>query len=101
MRSTPISRRLWLDPAQSVTFRGGSPCADHSAAQQENRPMKRLAIAALAAPLIIVPTVAFAESKTFDVATFHGVDVSAGIHAVVTGGTPLSVIADTARARDF
>ena len=63
--------------------------------------MNRFAIAALAAPLIIVPTLAFSESKTFDVGTFHGVDVSAGIHAVVTGGTPLSVIADTARARDF
>ena len=63
--------------------------------------MKRLAIAALAAPLIIVPTGAFAESKTFDVATFHGVDVAAGIHAIVAGGTPLSVVADTANARDF
>ena len=63
--------------------------------------MKRLAIAALAAPLIIAPTVAFAESKTFDVATFHGVDVAAGIHANVAGGTPLSVVADTANARDF
>lgn len=63
--------------------------------------MKRLAIAALAAPLIIFPTVAFTESKTFDVATFHGVDVAAGIHAIVAGGTPLSVVADTANARDF
>lgn len=63
--------------------------------------MKRLAIAALAAPLILVPTLAFAESKNFDVDTFHGVDVAAGIHAVVTGGKPLSVVADTANARDF
>ena len=58
--------------------------------------MKRHVIAALAACAVVVPSLAFAETKTIDVPEFHGVDVSSGIRAIVTGGTPHSVVVEAA-----
>lgn len=64
--------------------------------------MQRHLIAALAASACLFPTLALAETKTLDVATFHGVDISTGIRAVVGGGKPHSVVvdADSAQALD-
>ena len=59
--------------------------------------MQRHLIAAVAATTLLVPSLAFAESKTLDVGAFHGVDVSTGIRAIVSGGTPQSVVADADR----
>lgn len=56
--------------------------------------MQRHLIAALAATTLLVPSLAFAETKTLDVGAFHGVDVSTGIRAIVSGGKPQSVVAD-------
>jgi hypothetical protein len=56
--------------------------------------MKRHVIAALAAPIAILPSIAFAESRTFEVDTFHGVDIATGIHATVAGGAAPSVVVD-------
>jgi hypothetical protein len=63
--------------------------------------MKRHLIAALAASLIVVPSIALAETKTLDVADFHGVDVSSGIRAIVSGGKPHSVVVDAKAAEDI
>ena len=59
--------------------------------------MQRHLIAALAATTLLVPSLVFAETKTLDVGAFHGVDVSTGIRAIVSGGKPQSVIADADR----
>jgi hypothetical protein len=58
-------------------------------------------IAALAASLVALPTTAFAETKALEVGSFHGVDVSSGIHAIVSGGKPQSVVADAADPQDL
>ena len=63
--------------------------------------MKHLPIAALAASLAFVPSSVFAETKTLDVDNFHAVDVSSGIRAVVSGGKPLSVVADASDPDDL
>ena len=63
--------------------------------------MQRLLIAALAASSLALPSLAFAETRTLDVGSFHGVDVSSGIHAVVSGGKPQSVVADAADLNDL
>lgn len=63
--------------------------------------MQRHTIAALAATLAFLPTLAFAETRTLDVAQFHAVDVSTGIRAVVSGGTPHSVVAESAKQQDL
>lgn len=63
--------------------------------------MKRHVIAALAASLTVLPSLALAETKTFEVDTFHGVDVAAGIHATVSGGAAPSVVADAKDASHF
>jgi hypothetical protein len=63
--------------------------------------MKRPITAALAAALALTPSLALAESKTLDVGSFHGVDVSSGIRAVVSGGQPQSVVAEAADAKDI
>lgn len=63
--------------------------------------MKRQAVVALAALCIAVPSLAFAESKTLDVAQFHGVDVSSGIRAVVSGGKPHSVVVEASDPDDL
>ena len=64
--------------------------------------MKRHLIAALAATALApLPALAFAETRTLDVATFHGVDAASGIRAVVSGGQPLSVVADAAKTQDL
>jgi hypothetical protein len=63
--------------------------------------MQRHLIAALAAGAFLFPSLAFAETRTLDVGSFHGVDVSSGIHAVVSGGKPLSVVAEAKDARDL
>jgi hypothetical protein len=59
--------------------------------------MQRHLIAAVAATTLLVPSLAFAETKTLDVGAFHGVDVSTGIRAIVSGGKPQSVVADADR----
>ena len=59
--------------------------------------MQRHLIAAVAATTLLVPSLAFAESKTLDVGAFHGVDVSTGIRAIVSGGKSQSVVADADR----
>ena len=59
--------------------------------------MQRHLLAALAASSLLVPSLAFAETKTLDVGAFHGVDVSTGIRAIVSGGQPQSVVADADR----
>lgn len=56
--------------------------------------MQRQMIAALAASAVLFPSLAFAETRTLDVAEFHAVSVSSGIDAVVSGGKPHSVVAD-------
>jgi hypothetical protein len=61
--------------------------------------MKRHYFAALAASLFLLPATAFAESKSLDTDAFHGVDAASGIRVIVTGGQPLSVVADSADAR--
>lgn len=61
--------------------------------------MQRHLIAAVAASAILLPTLAFAESRTIEVPQFHGVDISAGIHAVVSGGSPHSVFAEATDPR--
>lgn len=63
--------------------------------------MKRHAIAALAASLLILPSLALAESRTIEVGSFHGVDVSSGIRAIVTAGKPQSVVAEATNQRDL
>lgn len=63
--------------------------------------MQRQTIAALAASVCLLPTFAFAETRTLDVEQFHGVDASSGIHAIVSGGKPLSVVADAKDAEDL
>ena len=63
--------------------------------------MQRHLIAALAASVVLLPSFAFAETKTLDVAQFHAVDVSSGIRAIVSGGKPLSVVADAKEAKDI
>ena len=60
--------------------------------------MQRHLIAALAASSLLVPSLAFAETRNLDVGAFHGVDISTGIRAVVTGGQPQSVVADADHA---
>jgi hypothetical protein len=69
--------------------------------KQENRPMQRQSLAAMAAGVCLLPSLAFAETKTLDVANFHGVDVSSGIRATVSGGKPHSVIAESENAADI
>jgi hypothetical protein len=56
--------------------------------------MQRHLIAALAATTLLVPSLAVAETRTLDVGNFHGVDISTGIRAIVSGGKPQSVVAD-------
>jgi hypothetical protein len=63
--------------------------------------MQRHLTAALAASLIVLPSLAFAETKTLDVGTFHGVDVSSGIRATISGGKPPSVVVDAKTAEDI
>lgn len=63
--------------------------------------MQRRILAALAASAVLVPSLAFAETKTLDVGTFHGVDVSSGIQATISGGKPLSVVVDAKKAEDI
>ena len=63
--------------------------------------MKHRLIAALAAATVLVPSLAFAETRTLDVGSFHGVHAASGIRAVVAGGKPLSVVADTPNAQDL
>ncbi len=63
--------------------------------------MQRHLIAALVASAFLLPSLAFAESKALDVASFHGVDASSGIRAIVSGGKPLSVVAEAKDARDL
>jgi hypothetical protein len=63
--------------------------------------MQRHLIAALAASVVLLPSFAFAETKTLDIAQFHAVDVSSGIRAIVSGGKPLSVVADAKEAKDI
>lgn len=63
--------------------------------------MQRLLIAALAASSLALPSLAFAETRTLEVGSFHGVDAASGIHAVVTGGKPQSVVADAGNKQDL
>ncbi|MEO7223197.1 MAG: DUF2807 domain-containing protein [Devosia sp.] len=63
--------------------------------------MQRHLTAALAASVCLLPTFALAETKTLDVGNFHGVDVSSGIRAIVSGGKPLSVVADAKDAQNL
>jgi hypothetical protein len=63
--------------------------------------MQRHLIAALAASLCVIPSLAAAETRTLEVPDFHGVDVSSGIRAIVSGGAPLSVVADASDASDL
>jgi hypothetical protein len=56
--------------------------------------MQRQVIAALAACVVLFPTFVLAETKSLEVAQFHGVDASSGIHAIVSGGKPHSVVVD-------
>lgn len=63
--------------------------------------MKRHLVAALAATLVTLPSIALAETRTLDVGTFHGVDVSSGIRVIASGGTPHSVVADAKDTRDL
>ena len=62
--------------------------------------MQRRILAALAASLVVLPSLAFAETKTLDVGTFHGVDVSSGIHVKVSGGKPHSVVVEASDTKD-
>lgn len=63
--------------------------------------MQRHLIAAIAAGLCLVPALASAESRTVEVGDFHGVDASSGIHAIVSGGKPPSVVAEANDAKDL
>lgn len=63
--------------------------------------MQRHLIAAIAAGMCLLPTLAAAESRTLEAGTFHGIDVSSGIRAVISGGQPLSVVADSPNAADL
>src|SRR5688572_6413523 len=98
MRSTPISKRRWAPDLSGLNVSGRfTRCQSH----WRNRLMKRHAIAALAASLLILPSLALAESRTIEVGSFHGVDVSSGIRAIVTAGKPQSVVAETTNQRDL
>ena len=48
--------------------------------------MTRHAAVVLSAAALLLPTVAFAESRTFDLAPFDEIEVSSGIKANVTVG---------------
>lgn len=61
--------------------------------------MKRHLTAALAAAAFLLPSFALAETRTLDVAGFHGVDISSGIRALITGGKPHSVVANAKDAQ--
>ena len=63
--------------------------------------MQRQVFAALAASVVLLPSIAFAETKTLDVSQFHAVDVSSGIHAIVTGGKPQSVVVEANKPEDI
>lgn len=63
--------------------------------------MQRQLIAALAAGVCLLPALALAETKTLDVGSFHGIDVSSGIHATVSGGEPVSVVVDATDPQDL
>lgn len=64
--------------------------------------MKRHLFAAVGvAALTVVPALAFAETKTLDVTGFHGVDVSSGIKATISGGQPYSVVVESGNAQDL
>lgn len=60
--------------------------------------MKRLSM--LAACVLVLPAAAFAATKTYDLAAFEEVSVSAGISADIRVGSPQGVVAET-RAKDF
>ena len=63
--------------------------------------MQRHTLAALAASLAVIPSLAVAETRTLEVPSFHGVDTSSGIRAIISGGKPLSVVVDAKDARDL
>lgn len=63
--------------------------------------MQRHLIAALAASACLLPSFAIAETRTLDVGGFHGVDASSGIHVIVSGGKPQSVVAEAPDPRDL
>lgn len=63
--------------------------------------MQRQLIATFAASLILLPGLAFADSKTLDVGQFHGIDAASGIRVVVGGGKPYSAVAEAADPKDL
>lgn len=63
--------------------------------------MQRYIPVALAAGLVIIPSLAAADSRTLQVPGFHGVDVSSGIRATVSGGKPLSVVVEASETKDL
>lgn len=63
--------------------------------------MHKLATAAIAALVCLVPSLTFAESRVLDVSAFTGIDIASGITATVTVGGPQSVTAEAPAAADF
>lgn len=57
--------------------------------------MKLVRALALAAPVALLPTIALAETRTYDLADFDRISVAAGIRADVTVGPEQSVTVET------
>jgi len=63
--------------------------------------MQRHLIAASAAAFLLVPTLAFADSKVIDATGFTGIEIASGIRAEVGIGSTFSVVADSPRFQDL